>query len=126
MQHTKNPIHILSHPANNHPFSLAGNRHIVHGSTSGVKIVHRPRFPFSSENVIIYLHLKSKIPSTIGTEGRRIPSIPTVNSETMINSRLIDEFELVGPNLECAGHAIVGVRFVFWESDSDGGDRGAF
>ena len=125
MQYTKNPIHILSHPANNHPFLRASNRHIVHGSTRGVKVVLRPRFPFSSENVIIYLHLKSKIPSTIGTEGRCVPTVATVNPETMINSRLVDEFEFVGPNLECARHAIVGVRFVFWESDSDGGDRGA-
>lgn len=125
-QHTtyKKPIHMLSHPANN-LLLRAGNKRIVHGITIGVKIVLYPRFPVSSEKVIKYLHLERKIPSTIGTEGRRIPSVPTVNSETMINRRLINEFDFVGPDLECAGHAVVGVRVIFGDSNGDGGDRGA-
>ncbi len=48
-----------------------------------------------------------------------------MNSETVINRRHVNEFEFVGPDLECAGHAVVGVRVVFGDSDSDGGDLGA-
>ena len=43
----------------------------------------------------------------------------------MINRRLVNEFEFVGPDLQCARHAIVRVGVVFGDSDGDGGDRGA-
>ena len=116
---------MISYPNNNPLLVLARNCHILHGVNIGIKKIQCPWFPFSSVNVIIFIHLEGNRLSTIGTEGRRVPSISSVNHETVIFGRLVNIFECVGPGLECGGHAVVCVRVIFVSSDGDGGDLSA-